>query len=1049
MADPYSDVPLSLLLRSEGDINVNNNIHAGTQLIRAYRVESFFGAFETEARVAPVFSESGDIQLTAGADFSSSDSKTVNKQGVGDIIVAQNKSVIAGSGSIDLHAGGDISLQDSASIKTIGFSEAVDNIQVFPPSLGIIGTDEAGNLLALMPDAGTLPFSNLIELFPNSSQFGNGEIIYFASNGGDISINAGGDITGNGVDQLSTAWRYRLNGDEQLGAIDRYTKNITAWGIVYDNFSQGVGTLGGGDISVVADGNVSNLLLAAPTVGKQTGSNPVDGQVAVNEVEVTGGGDISVIAGESVNTTSYLASQGDISVVAGDQFGRVSNDAIVARVTYGNSDISFKASSDVEINGAIPEFMVPLTDDQSFSIEEDDSFNAWVDEVAINSLSLESIRGDVILDVDSRPSANIFESLFLNNFIRSDLYGTSQNNLWPLFALLPQSVSAVANRGSIELRNSVYLLPSPDNAVTLLADEDITARVSDLELVVNNLGDEFIPTQANPAKDFASVGTSNSSRTPGYFQLLAGQVVPPSADGVEPTLTGSGEITLIASQGDIEAETLWELVLGKESYLEAGDDLVDLELRLQNNNDTDISKVLVGDDIIYNVSRDQEDGTLNKTDGIGIFVEGPGSLLVQAGNDIELGASDGIISLGNIENSALAEQGADLFVLAGINEDPALDDYLVPAAFKNFEFTLDDIRNAGIAESSISTADASVPDYLADLIDPASVSSASERAYINLSKNEQIQVANYLFDQANLDTSKALYVYQSLLNEVRDAGREQLEIQAAIAAGEEGITNDDFNGYSRSYAAIDTLFPGSSEGTGTWDGNVSFVFSTLQTKDGGDIHFLVPGGSVDVGLPTTLVDKDSSQLGIIASGVDSSIYGFVDKNVNVNQSRVFALDGGDIMMWASNGDIDAGKGAKTALAVPPPRVEVKENGDIELVFPPAIDGSGIGSFFTPGNEPGNIDLFAPRGIIDAGDAGIRAGGDLNLGSDTIVNADNIDVGGTAVGVPVSAGTSAAVSGLGGLTESATDSATESATGGVDTEQSQTAFLTVEIIGLGE
>ena len=44
---------------------------------------------------------------------------------------------------------------------------------------------------------------------------------------------------------------------------------------------------------------------------------------------------------------------------------------------------------------------------------------------------------------------------------------------------------------------------------------------------------------------------------------------------------------------------------------------------------------------------------------------------------------------------------------------------------------------------------------------------------------------------------------------------------------------------------------------------------------------------------------------------------FTDQSVRVNSSRVFTEQGGDILMWSSNGDLDAGRGAKTTLSFPP------------------------------------------------------------------------------------------------------------------------------------
>ncbi|MBL4608288.1 MAG: hypothetical protein JKY01_10750, partial [Pseudomonadales bacterium] len=68
----------------------------------------------------------------------------------------------------------------------------------------------------------------------------------------------------------------------------------------------------------------------------------------------------------------------------------------------------------------------------------------------------------------------------------------------------------------------------------------------------------------------------------------------------------------------------------------------------------------------------------------------------------------------------------------------------------------------------------------------------------------------------------------------------------------------------------------------------------------------------------------------------------------------------------------------------------------------------------------------------------------------LLNADNVEVGGVSVGVPTDTGVSAGMASLGSLASSSTDSATENASSSSDnSSQQQAAFLTVEIIGLGD
>jgi hypothetical protein len=122
--------------------------------------------------------------------------------------------------------------------------------------------------------------------------------------------------------------------------------------------------------------------------------------------------------------------------------------------------------------------------------------------------------------------------------------------------------------------------------------------------------------------------------------------------------------------------------------------------------------------------------------------------------------------------------------------------------------------------------------------------------------------------------------------------------------------------------------------------------------------------------------------------------------------------GGDITTWSEFGDINAGRGSKTAINVQPPRVlrEFDENGvlvSVRLVFQAPSVGSGIRTLtYDPDGLAGPLEaplagdvfLFAPQGIIDAGEAGI-AGRNVILGATEVVNAQNIDVGGISVGVP--------------------------------------------------
>jgi hypothetical protein len=107
-----------------------------------------------------------------------------------------------------------------------------------------------------------------------------------------------------------------------------------------------------------------------------------------------------------------------------------------------------------------------------------------------------------------------------------------------------------------------------------------------------------------------------------------------------------------------------------------------------------------------------------------------------------------------------------------------------------------------------------------------------------------------------------------------------------------------------------------------------------------------------------------------------------------------------------------------------------------------------------GVAPGDVDLIAPVGTIDAGDAGIRASGNLSLAARVVLNASNIQVGGTSAGtppppappnlVPLQAASNASAA-----TTSAASNVAKQETSATQTQITEVpSIITVEIIGYG-
>jgi filamentous hemagglutinin len=397
----------------------------------------------------------------------------------------------------------------------------------------------------------------------------------------------------------------------------------------------------------------------------------------------------------------------------------------------------------------------------------------------------------------------------------------------------------------------------------------------------------------------------------------------------------------------------------RQAWIQAGRDLRDVRLDLQNLSATDTSVVQAGRDIRY-VPQYQSGIPDRSNNGGYIRIGGPGALLVQAGRNIDLGTSEGITAGGNNFNSNLAtSQSANLTIMAGVTGN------ITPASIGPF-FTA--LQTAGVAQNA--------------------------------------------------------------------------------AAGQ---------------AAINSLFDGSN----SQPGDITMYFSSIRTQGGSQIDLLVPDGNINAGLPTPAA---GSNVGIYTT-FGGAIRAYLSGDFNVNQSKVMTLDGGDILIYSSLGNIDAGRGARNSVTTQPPQrvaiVDKDGNPTGLFTFVPSADasGSGIRSLtFDPDGPgplaappPGNIFLFAPKGFIDAGEAGVSSAGNIFVAALQVLNASNFSAAGSSTGVPVvvNPGVSASVAGASSVGASASKSAQDAALASASAPSTSTvsrdlpSFITVEVTGFGD
>jgi hypothetical protein len=110
-------------------------------------------------------------------------------------------------------------------------------------------------------------------------------------------------------------------------------------------------------------------------------------------------------------------------------------------------------------------------------------------------------------------------------------------------------------------------------------------------------------------------------------------------------------------------------------------------------------------------------------------------------------------------------------------------------------------------------------------------------------------------------------------------------------------------------------------------------------------------------------------------------------------------------MWSSNADLNARRGPKTSANLPPVLVKVDQNGFVQTDQAGATTGAGIAALqATPDTPPSDVSLIALRGTVDAGAAGVRVSGDLNMAALPVLHTKNFQRQGLHDGHSDGAGT---------------------------------------------
>ncbi|TCO87339.1 filamentous hemagglutinin family protein [Chthoniobacter flavus] len=1012
------------------------------------------------ANLMPAGSQSWSYRLVAGADFSATDYHKVQSL----------STLAANSGSLLLGKGATALPTSSATLRSNIIPNFYQTIRTGTGSIDIVaGRDvQLLNPLATIYTAGTqapamadfdlpnLPYT--VGLSGAQTPF---YPVFYSMDGGRVTITAQNNITHLGVNgvadsskEMPTDWLYRRDFVDpttgQFGSVGLGRGDIasTTWWVDFSNFFEGVGALGGGNVTMNAGNNITNVDAVIPTNARMPKGTPNSS----NLLEL-GGGDLVVHAGADIDGGVYYVERGTGTLQAGGTIhtnatraatigAATTADQLPTTLFLGQGSFDVSARGNVLLGPVANPFLLPSGIDNNFAYRSYFSTYAPTDFVDVSSLT-----GDVTIKDNASGGVGSLAAWYTSQYfstgkaavVSQPWLKTYESNFVPGFAvaatLMPPTLNVTTFTGNIDLIGTITLTPAATGTLNLLSagavngfqPNTITGGINQWGASTINISDadpanipsilqpfaaanDIALTNANTLSSFSTMFTESGSITGTFGSTQNKEALHDSS------LLHAGDTTPIhiyANGGDVSGISLFA---PKMTDVLASHDITDIGLYIQNVSDQDISVVSAGRDIILydpnSALRQQAQTPGNAIPAFSVTsftpaspragdvqINGPGTVEVLAGRNLDLGDGPnnpdgtgvGITSNGNARNPFLPFEGANIIAMAGIGGPGDLT------------------QNSSLDFNTFITKDLTTGSpYLAELgIKATDLSSMS-------------------------DEQKARVALEAFYLILRDAGRAQTAGTGTYSTGTDAITS---------------LF-----GTSHTLGDINTRSRTIVTESGGDISLAAPGGSLT--LQTSTATATLTPPGIITQD-GGNVNIFTNSDVNLGVSRIFTLRGGNIIIWSSTGNIAAGSSPKTVVSAPPTRVLIDPvSADVKTDLAGLATGGGIGVLATvAGVAPGNVDLVAPNGTVDAGDAGIRATGNLNIAATKVLNADNITVSGTTTGAP--AAVVPAAPNIGGLT--AASNAGAAAAGQADqTKQQQEqapvatpdSDITVEVVGYG-
>lgn len=823
----------------------------------------------------------------------------------------------------------------------------------------------------------------------------------YLTGGGSITVTAGGDVLGR-----QDVWTENIDpGSFEPATIAGRTGTSTSSGILgaayqrwrvgsfgsggditsnirvnAQRFTSGIGALGGGDVTVRAGGDLSEMMIALDTT-------LTTGDVGASFGSMTfGGGDLDVTIGGNLLGGRFDVASGvgsvdvGLNVAASPTMVKGNNDLQV-RIT--DADVAIRAGGGVAIDAVTALGLNPAGDTNARGFYTGNS-----------ALRVQAF-GDIAVGDDS--------------------FGITQRD--DKVNVLPATLDFTSFGGNIALgeKRGSLLYPGATGQLSMLAagtlvsgaialdDADPSVLPGLFSIYRPNPDDVFRPLFGRP---FGFSMPSVLPSTDDAQRRLYHSTIPTHLNDALPAR--------IAVGGDLIDLTLFT---PKATRVSAGRDIVNMIFIGQNVNASDVTRISAGRDITATSSVATQGTATGRriVDGNLFVIGGQGAMFVEAGRKmgpflnsatlpalVRSAANDlvgdplrredyagGILAVGNDYNPWLAPKSADLYVFFGMA--PGADfaalreTYVNPANIGAL--------NGDLFEQDVDQFGNRTPDRTRPIYSPILIAWMQE---------QQAPALLAAFGTTDVTAAQAYQVFAALpdLTQRRFLLDKVYFNELAAPAIPDG---DSYLQYARGYLAVETLFNPAlgytqslqrddngayvidpetgfparlDEAITVNTGDLDLRLAAIETTRNSNITLLGPGGDAILGsvvrtsaqaarlayqpellglrgavtrpLPNasqtlTVLDIPLGYEGMLTlrgGGINS----FTDGDLRLNQSRLFTQQSGDIIAWSSNGDLNAGQGPKSAGSVPPIVLRFNPNGGSEVDAAGGVVGAGIAGF---------------------------------------------------------------------------------------------------------